>query len=100
MWYWAADSSQKSVEFTLYLVTEEVEVRVVHVAGWAGWVNRPDIVVEAEREAYVGNVATGSHACRIGGSNYVGGEEKKKWEVQDGGKRGGIRRRTHHKSCQ
>ena len=71
------------IELALCLVTEEVEVRVVHVAGWAGgWINRRETVVEAEWEAYVGNAATGSHAWsrRLGSSssNYVGGEEKKK----------------------
>ena len=62
MWYWAADSSQKSVEFTLYLVTEEVEVRVVHVAGWAGRINTEETVVDADWEAYVSNAATGTIA--------------------------------------
>ena len=68
----------ESVELSFCVVTEELEVRVVHVRGWAGRINTGETVVEAEWEAYVGNVATGSHACRIGGSNYVGGEEKKK----------------------
>ena len=67
------------VQLTLCVVTEEVEVRVVHVAaGWAfGWIHTRDTVVEAEGEAYVGNVATGLHAwSRINSSNnYVGDEE-------------------------
>ena len=66
------------VQLTLCLVAEELEERVVHVAGWAGLVHTGETVVDAEWEAYVGNAATGSHACRIGSNNYVGGEEKKK----------------------
>ena len=50
------------VQLTLCLVTEEAEVWIIHVAGWAGWINTGETVVEAEWEAYVGNVATRSFA--------------------------------------
>ena len=68
------------VELTLCVVAEELEIRVVHVAGWAGWINTGETAVEAEWEAYVGNAATGLFAwSRINSSsNYVGDEEKKK----------------------
>ena len=46
------------VQLTLCLIAEEAEVRVVHVAGRAGWVHTRETVVDAEWEAYVGNVAT------------------------------------------
>ena len=47
------------VQLTLCLVTEEAEVWIIHVAGWAGWINRGcQIADDAKREAYVGNVAT------------------------------------------
>ena len=57
-------SLMEGVQLTLCLIAEEAEVRVVHVAGWAGWVKRGDTVVEAEREAYVGNATTRPHALR------------------------------------
>ena len=52
----------EGVELSFCLVTEELEVRVVHVRGWAGRINTGETVVEAEWEAYVGNVATGTNA--------------------------------------
>ena len=52
----------EGVELTLCVVAEELEVRVVHVGGWAGWVHTGVTVVEAEWEAYVVNVATGTIA--------------------------------------
>ena len=55
-------SFMEGIELALCVVAEELEIRVVHVAGWAGWINRRETVVEAEWEAYVGNVATGSRA--------------------------------------
>ena len=51
----------EGIELTLCVVTEELEVRVVYVAaGWAeGWINTGErLLVEAEWEAYVLNVAT------------------------------------------
>ena len=51
-------SFMEGVELILCLVTEELEIRVVHVAGRAGWVHTRETVVDAEWEAYVGNVAT------------------------------------------
>ena len=67
----------KGVELSLCVVTEEAEVRVVHVAGWASWINTGEAVVKAEWEAYIRNVATRTYACRIISSHYVGYEEKK-----------------------
>ena len=55
------DGVRHGIELTLCVVTEEAEVRVVHVAaGWAeGWINTGErLLVEAEWEAYVLNVAT------------------------------------------
>ena len=34
------------VQLTLYLVTKEAEVRVVHVARWVGWINTGETFVE------------------------------------------------------
>ena len=52
----------EGIELTLCVVIEELEIRVVHVGGWAGRIIIVDTVVEAEWEAYVGNVARGNHA--------------------------------------
>ena len=55
-------SFMEGVELTLCLIAEELEIRVSHVAGWAGWINTRETVVEAKWEAYVGNAATGLFA--------------------------------------
>ena len=69
----------KGIELTFCVVAEELEIRVVHVAaGWAGRIHTRETVVEAEGEAYVGNVATGLHAwSSISSHYYVGDEEKR-----------------------
>ena len=85
----------ESVELSLCLVAEELEVRVVHVAGWAGWVHTGETAVEAEWEAYVVNAATGTIAwSRISRSRH--GDEKKNWDHEDGDYDGGGRGRIHH----
>ena len=86
------DGVWHGIQLTLCLVTEELQVRVVHVGGWAGWVHTRDTVVEAEWEAYVGNVATGPYAwSRISRSRH--GDEKKNWDHEDGDYDGGGRGR-------
>ena len=55
-------SLMEGVELALCLIAEELEIRVSHVAGWAGWINTRETVVEAKWEAYVGNAATGPFA--------------------------------------
>ena len=92
------DGVRHGIELTLCVVAEELEVRVVHVTGWAGRMKRGGTVVEAEWEAYVGNVATGSHAwSRISSSSNYVGDEKKKWDDDDDDYDGeGIRRILHH----
>ena len=44
------------------MVVEELDVRVVDVARWIGWINRGETVVETEWEAYVGKATTGTIA--------------------------------------
>ena len=47
-----------------FVVVEELDVRVVDVARWIGWINRGETVVETEWEAYVVNAATRMKSCR------------------------------------
>ena len=41
------DGVWHDIELALCRIAEELQERIVHVAGWAGWVNTGDTVVEA-----------------------------------------------------